>query len=423
MFLTELYYILIWLLGCFFLVRMMQKPDLIYQFPYMMSFGFVVFILPQVFVIHEKHIFNVDLTNRVFLMTLLCWAMSFIGWFAVKPKTFAFRNVFLKHEYDEKKLGIVGIIFVVLGGLFNFSASRMLKTEEFANQQATGIVTVYIFFQQLLFLGTGLCLALWLKNKQRLNLLFAALGILYGFYIGVLQGRRTQTLYTLFVLGIPLYIRYNIKPSRIIVISFMLVAFLVIPSMGQYRDILKTSDNTSQFFRRLFNEMDFSKNIHDFYVNSKSHELVNAGYMIDYTYRNGSYKMGSGYWNELVFRFVPAQVVGSDVKSALKLSVNSGKSQRSTYNPNYILGSTNTGIGDSFNQFDYLGSLFFLFVGLFMRRLWMTIKETESPFLQVFYAILLIEGVVSLTHGTTWFLPGFISALVFLSIAHKFSKI
>ena len=161
MFFTELYNILIWGLAFFFLIKMMQNPALIYQFPFMMSFGFVVFILPQVFVIQQKQIFSVPVTNRLFFMTLLCWVMSFAGWFAFKPESLIFKKSFLAN-YDENKAGIAGALLVVLGALFNFLAFRILKTEEFENQQATGIVTIFIFLQQLLFLGTGFSLALWL---------------------------------------------------------------------------------------------------------------------------------------------------------------------------------------------------------------------------------------------------------------------
>lgn len=425
MFFTELYNILIWALGIFFLIKMMQNPALIYHFPYMMSFGFVVFVLPQVFVIQQKQIFSIDVTNRLFLMTLLCWSMSFLGWFGFKPRFVIFKETFLG-QYDEEKAGLAGAALVTLGVLFNFMAYRILTTQEFENQQATGIVTIFIFLQQLLFLGTGLSLSLWLKHKRKICLVFAVLGLLYGFYIGVLQGRRTQTLYTLMVLGVPLYVKLAIKPSRIIIVSFLVMAFLIVPSMGQYRQILKTSDNTSEFFQRLFSEMDFGKNLKDFYVNAKSIELVNAGYMIDHTYKNNDYTLGSGYWNELVTRFVPAQFVGPELKKALKLKVTlmpRSSDKQAKYNPNYVLGSTNTGIGDSFKEFDYFGSFFFFLVGMFMRRLWHSIEETRNPFMQALYAVLLIEGVVGLTHGTTWFLPGFFTALIFLGLSHKYAKI
>jgi hypothetical protein len=227
------------------------------------------------------------------------------------------------------------------------------------------------------------------------------------------------------VLGVPLFIKYKLKPSRIIVLSFLLIAFLIIPSMGQYRQILKTSSDTSKFFSRLFSEMDFKKNLSEFYSNTKSSELANAGFMIDYTYKYGDYKLGLGYWNELVFRFIPAQLLGKEFKNSLRIDESplaSSHDKSAVHNVIYVLGSTPTGIGDAFTQFDYLGSFFFFFIGLFMRRLWSTIKETESPVLQVLYAVLLIEGVVSLTHGTVFFLPGFLSAFIFLSMALWYAK-
>jgi hypothetical protein len=414
----ELYYILIWAFAIFFLVRVMQDPSLIYHYPYIISFGFVVFTLPQVVLVYTRHIFPADSINRLFLMTVLCWGMAFAGWYSYKPKSFIFRKIFLK-SYDETKLSTVSAVFIVVGIFFNIISYRILNTEDFGGQ-ATGIVTIYLFFQQLLFLGTGLCLSLWLKNRKSINLIFAIVGILYGLYIGILLGRRTQALYTLIILGLPFFLYLKRKPSRLIILSFMILSLLVIPSMSQYRQILKTSKDTSSFFQRLFSEMDFQKNLKEFYINAKSIELVNGGYVIDYVYRTSNYRMGTGYWNALVFRFVPAQLVGGDIKKSLMLDFDLFAASRKdvkAYNPNYIPGGTTTGMADAFREFDYWGCFFFFFVGIFMKRIWFTIKETRNHFLIVLYAIQLVDAIISVTHSTSTFLPGFISTFIFLFFA------
>lgn len=419
MLLTEILYILITALSVYFLVRIVGKPELIYEYPFIMSFGFVVFIFPQVFVIYEKHILKTDSVNRLFLMTLLCWVLSFWGWYIAKPTRPPLKRIF-QGPVNEDKLGLVGMAFVVLGCLFNYSASRIIKSEEFANQQATGIVTIFIFFQQLLFLGTGLCLTLYLKNRKQLLLMFAILGGMFGFYIGIFQGRRTQTLYTLMVIGVPLFLGLNLKPARSLVIAGILAAFLIIPSIGQYRKIMSSSKDAKEFFNRLGKEMDFQKNLEEFYMSAKSYELVNAGYMIDHAYKTSEYHFGSSYWNQLVFRFIPAQIVGKETKAALMIPE---KNADNRFNPNYVLGSTTTGIGDAFHQFDFFGSAFFFLVGLLMRSIWATVRRGFNPFYQVLYSVVLIECLVSLTHGTIWFLPGLISAFVFLYLAYRYSKV
>jgi hypothetical protein len=415
---NEIYYLSICFVAVFFLVRLIQKPELIYLYPYIISFAFLVFIFPQVIIVYQNKIFHSDSLNRLFLMTILCWGMSIVGWYSVKPQSTIFKNHF-KGEFDSNKLTIVGMVFIALGIVFNILAYRILAVKDFGGQ-ATGIVTIYIFLQQLLFLGTGLCLTLWLKNRKRLNLFLFVIGILYGLYIGVFLGRRTQTLYTLFVLGVPLFLHYKIKPSRIIVVGFLVMSFLIIPSTGQYRQILKTSKDTSQFFDRLVTEMDFAKNLHDFYTTSEIIELANAGRLINYSYNNGKYDFGTAYWNEIVFRFIPAQLVGKDLKEGLRIKFAS-LSAKKFVDPNYVTGATVTGIGDAFTQFDYFGSLFFFFVGAFMRRLWFTVNENKNPFLIVLYSILLVESIISVTHGTVWFLPGLLATLIFLTIAKNLS--
>jgi hypothetical protein len=421
--LYELYYILIWAFAIIFLIRTMQNPALIYHYPYMISFAFVVFILPQAVVIYSKNIFSSDSMNRLFLMTVLCWAMSFIGWYSYKPKSLTFSRTF-NRPYNENTLSIINGFFICVGIIFDIISNRIFKTEEFGGQ-ATGIVTIYLFFRQLLFYGAGLSLSLWLKKRKNIDLFFTLIGVLYGLYIGILQGRRTQTLYTLIILGLPLFLYLKLKPSRLIIVFFMVLSLVIIPSMGQYRQILDSSENTSTFFQRLFSEMDFKKNLKEFYVNAKSIELVNGGYVIDYTYRTSNYRMGTGYWNEIVFRFVPAQIVGKETKKSLMVDFDFfAHSRRDVrqFNPNYILGGTTTGMADAFHEFDYWGCLFFFFIAMFMKRIWFTITETKNHFLIVLYAIMLVDSIISVTHSTNSFLPGFISVLIFLFFAQWLCK-
>jgi hypothetical protein len=421
--LTELLYIIIWGFGIFFFVRIIQKPELIYLFPYIVSFGFAVFILPQIYAIYEKHIFSPSGINRLLFMTILCWTMSFLGWYTYSPKVAIFTG-FFHNKIEKDTLGKIAMMFVFLGIVFNFIAFRKFSTEQFENQQASGLITIYVFLQQLLFLGSGLCLVLGLQKPRSIIMYVGILGIMYGFYIGIFQGKRSIALYTAFVLGVPLYLKYNFKPSRVIVVCSLLIAFFIIPSMDEYRRILKAANNTSELVQGI-SSIDFGKNVHNSFANAESIELANAGHMINRTYQTGEYKIGLDYWNQLIFRFVPAQLVGKQFKNSLMLYDSpfaSGKRiSTTTYNSEYIVGSTFTGIGDSFLQFDYFGCLFFFLIGMFMKKMWFTIQSTKNNFVQVLYSILLIESVVSLTHGTVWFLPGFISALIFLSLAHRFS--
>ena len=147
--LTELYHILIWGFAIIFFIRVMQDPALMYQYPYMISFGFVVFTLPQVVLIYSKGIFTPDSMNRLFLMTLLCWGMSYLGWYTYKPKSLIFRKTFIAN-YNEERLSLVGIAFIVVGIFFNIISYRIFAKEDFGGQ-ATGIVTIYLFFNNYYF--------------------------------------------------------------------------------------------------------------------------------------------------------------------------------------------------------------------------------------------------------------------------------
>jgi hypothetical protein len=146
-------------------------------------------------------------------------------------------------------------------------------------------------------------------------------------------------------------------------------------------------------------------------------ELKNATALIAATEETGDYEFGAGYWNQIVFRFVPAQFLGRDFKDSLMI----GGEQRDMSDFVYDVlgfqlpvGLTVTGMGDSFNEFGYLGCLFFAAVGYVFKTLWAAANRPNGIVAQILYIQITTSAMRAATHQTIDFLPAFIYGLAFI---------
>jgi hypothetical protein len=145
---------------------------------------------------------------------------------------------------------------------------------------------------------------------------------------------------------------------------------------------------------------------------------------MDAAVQTGQYGYGTDYWNSLVFRFVPAQLIGRDLKNALQLKLSKSKQDlKDLYNYTAHTGTTTTGIGDSFVQFDYLGCLFFLILSYLFKSLWISAIYKNSTVSQIFYVSLVAPALLSVTHGTVRFFPDLLFRLIFIGAVIIYSRI
>lgn len=138
-------------------------------------------------------------------------------------------------------------------------------------------------------------------------------------------------------------------------------------------------------------------------------ELRNAALIMEATWRYDLYQFGAGYWNQLVFRFVPAQLVGMDVKTGLMVSENLGGIDRFLSSRTYSVpvGSTPTGVGDAFLQLGWFGWLFFLVLGVISRALWEAAVQSRNAIVaQLMYILTMTSAMRAVTHQTIDYFPG-----------------
>jgi hypothetical protein len=97
-------------------------------------------------------------------------------------------------------------------------------------------------------------------------------------------------------------------------------------------------------------------------------EVFNAAKFMEAKAQGGNYTYGLHFWNQLVFGYVPAQIVGRDFKESLKFTLTDDAQLVTGFEKS--VGTCETGIGEAFMAYNYFGCGLFFVLGAFMRLLW-----------------------------------------------------
>jgi hypothetical protein len=182
---------------------------------------------------------------------------------------------------------------------------------------------------------------------------------------------------------------------------------LLTNSMGEYRGATM-SDDGPQWDSVL--QIDFVGNLEQLAKNGGA-ELTNAVYYIEAADRTMNFDFGLSHWNYIVFRYVPAQLVGADLKQSFMVPLDNPVQQEFLYMP--LTGSTLTGLTDAFQSFWYFGCLEFFIIALVMNRLWRAACLGDIS-AQLGYVLILAQALHSVTHSTDNFIAPWVHMALFL---------
>jgi hypothetical protein len=375
----------------------MMRSDRIYQFPFQVGAVTFAFILVQVpGLAHERFLPDSAFVKTIAFL-IACLVMSWAGWASSgKPLTL------FRLSFDERRLLIAAACLSIVGAYFYYALSRVPPELTIAVQM-TGVPVIYVFFSRLLVYGLAvstLCLA------HRFSI--AALGIvgfdlLFIFDRIIRSGSRADTTELIMIFALAWWFQRRRVIPRWLALGGLVIGTLLMNSVGDYRAVAK-SDTSSTWTD--IAEIDVVGNTTKVW-NGGGEELRNAIYRLSYTDQVKQFDYGLSHWNNIVFAFVPAQLVGSDLKSRLMVKL---PPQARNYNPS--LGTTETGLADAFQSFWYFGAMKFFLLAYVMRRILASAERGEFA-AQFVYVLSVVPAMHSITHKTDWVLMIWVHMLLF----------
>ena len=400
--------------GCLtLLVIATLRPRRFYEYPYFMAVTFTVFILPQAYAAYTNEWGGVFLDKTLFV-SFLCLAACWFGYLA-RPHPALLNKLNVTINTGRFLHG--GIMLVVVGYYFTYKFGTL--TEDELSTMLTGIGTIYLFFGGLVYPGFAICFYCALKDRNLVAWIATALAAWIPFQAAIFYGRREPTVLFLLSLALSLYFLRGRQTPRLLILGAILVAMFAIPATEEYRKVA-TEDPIEAFA-----QINFAEQFNEYFDQDAPSEFKNATMLIAVTTANGDYEFGMGYWNRVVFRFVPAQFLGEAFKNSLMFGGKQrdfGEFVEQATGFRLPVGTTPTGIGDSFNQFGFFGCLVFAGIAYLFKNLWMAANQPNGTVAQILYIQVSTTGMRALTHQTIDFLPGFIYSAIFIGLVAWYSR-
>jgi hypothetical protein len=395
----------------------MLRLTRIYQFPVFMAAIFLSFVAPQGYALIEEAksygFLATDRLSNVFFYACLCISMCWLGYQKYHPSQKWLSK--LDIEFDENKLFRAGFFLLAIGFLCQFLFTKI--TPEIAeNGNWTGPATILWFFLGVIYNAFPIFLIAALRRPSPVKISMAIVSAIPILQLIFQHGRR-QPLMTFFLsIGMSFFLIKKYVPPRWIFLVFVPAAIVAIPLLGQLRGNfwgllfsgdLQTAIDTSQTELSKLQKLNIL-------------ELRNAAVMIEAADLTNRFGWGTGLWNDLVFQYVPGQIVGFGVKKSLQIAARPDLYQLFGYKVHP--GTTWTGLGDSYAEFGYLGCLLFGAIGRIFKTLWVSIYHS-SMFSALLYIGLISPAMVAITHGIGRFLQEFTFQVGVMYLVSRYAKV
>ena len=351
--------------------------------------------------------------QRLFLMAFLCAAMCWFG-YQISPNHSLLNK--LNVEIDRTRLFQAGMVLLIIGILSKASIRFMtIETAGYSNAWS-GPATILWFFGNLLYIALAIFLMELLIRPNVQNFICTCLAAYFPLIDIIYAGRRQPAMTFLLIVGLCFwFIKRSIPPRWFFIVIIAAIIFLI-PLFATNRTIV--NDAISQDWEAI--ESSSEKAIENLQEENFL-ELKNAAILMDAASKTGRYGYGTAYWDAAIFQFFPGQIFGRELKEALQLKL--GLSHfKYFYGYRIAPGSTNTGIGDSFAEFDYFGCLVFAAIGYFYKHLWISANYYKSIFSRLLYIGLGSPAMVTITHGSQRFVQEALFQFIFVGLAIYFAR-
>ena len=395
------------------LVRAMFRPKLFYEYPYLIAAVFTAFILPQAYAAYQTG-WGGWYLDAALIMSSLCLAAC---WFGYLPKAHPALLEKFNVQVNLARFFHGGVLLVLIGYYFTYKFGTLEEDE--ITSTLTGIGTIYLFFGALVYPGFAICFYCALNGQGPFAWIMTAIAAWVPVQMAVFYGRREPTVLFLLSLAMILYFLKGKRLPRLVILGAVIAAMFAIPATGEYRK--SAAEDPIEAFQQL----DFAEQFNQYFHEDAPTEFKNAVMLIAVTMANGDYEMGAGYWNRLVFRFVPAQILGEGLKNSLMIGGKQrdfGEYVEDSVGFRVPIGSTVTGIGDSFNEFGLFGCLVFVGIAYLFKNLWVAANQPGGTVAQILYIQVSTTGMRALTHQTIDFLPGLLYSVIFIGLVALYAK-
>ena len=376
----------------------------IYQFSFLAAAVFAGFVLPQLIGLQGAYGLPKGGWNFVVALVIASLVMCYVG--SRLPSGVPARPF---HDYDHSRLFWISLGFTLISAAAYIILGGLPK-EQLMQTRWSGAPVAYLFFAKLAVFGLAISLLQYFRTGQLRWLVVLSVPTVIYLHRIIFLARREDAVEAVMVLLLAYWFARGkaIRPSFFV--AAIVAASVIIPSIGDYRGLMSPYGSSQPGAVRTIDRKSIEKNFDELFEKGGS-EMKNAIFYISFMRKHETPNWGLAYYNEMVRRFVPAQLLGDKTKTALLVDLGSPIQRMINYRPTG--GSTLTGFVDSYAAFGMLAPIAFMIIAWHLRRLYDWARR-GSMLHQIMYMTLINDGMQAITHNTSWYLGSLVYTAIFL---------
>ncbi|MBJ3775929.1 hypothetical protein [Acuticoccus mangrovi] len=388
------------------------------QLPTLIGAVFTLWVVPQLWQIRQwVGAYEIGALLTLYAFCLLSLVAVLLGWRA--GLQMGRGGAMPANLLSGREVERITVVITIVAAAMALAIGATDVDERMAHQWS-GPLTILYFFGNLKVISLFLSISLFLKKKTHLTTALLAVNIGLYFPIIFIHFRRRGMLeaFTCAVLAL-WFVRRTLVPRFAIMCGLPLGMILVF-AVGALRAAARQDEAGNVTLPSLSDilAIDFWSYT-PFATRATTPELYNAFTLVRLANELGEHTLGAISWNRFVFQWVPAQIVGADVKNALMFPIDPAERILAAFDIPWRIGTMPTGMGEAYLEFGFLGALVFFAIALIMGRWWAR-AQRGGVGAATFYAAGLAPAVLTPAFYASYFfnmIVLYVGALVLIAAA------
>jgi hypothetical protein len=365
----------------------------LYQLPCLFGLVTLGYIVPQLFI--SLNILEDDVYILYAFNACLCLLTAYIG-YAIPIK-----KIGRTYQYNEKRMLISASVFFFIGIIIYANIGEYQE-----ESMVGGWYAVLIFFARWTRPAIFIILFLYLRKKSNYKLLLILIWVSISMYRIIVLGRRSDMFLLILTVALPLFFVKGFIPyKKIYLITALIVGigvFVLFPVFRTY---------TMQGGFESAKNINYNKVLSEYFAGEGDMEVPEAAKNMYVVKTSEIYEYGAKFYNYLVYQYVSTTLFGEGLKDKLFIGgrlKSDYDSIRSLFGKNgwggYLGYMPQTGYGDAFLQFGFLGcALFFIFARI-AKKVFYNAYYTDDIMRKIFYSYFVIL-IVNAIYDSMTILP------------------
>jgi hypothetical protein len=388
-----------------------------FEYPTLVSAVYLGWVMPQNLLLVRDASVPEEATELLLVMEILCLLAIHAGWRSARRPADVVAHPWRSNRLFQGLVALTG-----LGLVFSYLIGT-LPPELVGVTAWTGLPVAYLFFARASFYAAIVGWLAGLATGDRRFYMLAAIAAWPTVDAVFFAIRRSNAIALAFTVLGGLWLVRRWRPPGWLFAAGVVLGALFVGSAGDLRSISFEQSTEIGIVRKERSITDlttipFLENLLPEAV-PYSYELKNAALTLAFVHERGAIDFGASFWNWLVFSYVPAQILGQDLKASLMFPMEEDRYGSFLYEA--TPGTTVSGFADSFQAFWLFGALVFMVYARMLRIIYGYALSGNSWY-QAAYLFLAPEALVAITHNSSWLLSSAIHFMIFVVPLKRYAE-